>query len=749
VISRARGNFVRFGALAALLWTIPAAAANQAPIANAGPDRTGVAGGTITFDGSASRDPDGTVAAYYWQFGDGGSVTVGTATVGHVYTVAGTYNATLYVRDAAGTWSAAADVAKAVVGTGTSQTTTTIVTTTTSPVTTTTLSTTNKAPTADAGPNQATQTLVTLTFNGSASRDPDGTIAMANWMFGDGTSAAGLTTTHAYAHAGTYTATLQVLDNKGALASDTATITVANRTPIANAGADVSGSTTAAVNLYGGGSSDPDGSITTYAWTFGDGTSGSGMAIAHTYAAAGTYTATLRVTDDKGASASDTAVATIVVTSGNPPTTTWAKKIGSTDSDGAYAVCTDIAGNAFVVGNFRGRVDLGGATLQSAGAADGFIVKYSPTGAILWSRAVGGSSDDTVEGCAVDGAGDVVVAGRLTGTANFGGGNLVANGTSDMAVAKYAGATGAHVWSKRFGGAYDDTASAVAVDGAGSVYFTGYFRGTVDFGGGPLSVPYTSDLDTFVAKLTSAGQYAWAKTFTNTGNERGYGIAVDSTGSVAITGSFSNAMSFGGATLTALNAMTDGFIARFTSSGAHMWSRRFGADDGNEGGYGITIDPSGNVVVTGAAVKACDFGGGLLSALGGSDAFVAKYSASSGAHMWSRRLGGLGNDYGYGVAVDGKSNVYVIGANGGLASFGGSSLTPLGPSDAFVAEYGPTGTLLSARELGGIDADTGRGVALSGANPVTVGYFYASGSFAGTPLSSSGMADGFVARIAP
>jgi hypothetical protein len=341
------------------------------------------------------------------------------------------------------------------------------------------------------------------------------------------------------------------------------------------------------------------------------------------------------------------------------------------------------------------------------------------------------------------------VAGRFVGSVNFGGGSLVASGTNDMFVAKFAGATGAHVWSRRFGGAYDDDASAVAVDGSSNVYFTGYFRGTVDFGGGPVSVPYSSDLDTFLVKLTSAGQYAWGKTFTNTGNERGYGVAVDAAGSAVITGSFSNSMTFGGATLTAMDAMTDGFVARFTSTGAHLWSRRFGADDGNEDGDAVALDPSGNVVITGNVVKACDFGGGLLSALGSSDAFVAKYSAATGAHMWSRRLGGLGNDYGYGVATDSASNVYVSGAIGGLGSFGGVSLPVLGSSDAFVAKYGSTGALVWARTLGGLDAETGRAVAISGSNPVTVGYFYGAGTFAGTTLNSSGAADGFVSRIAP
>jgi len=237
VIARARGGFVRFAALAALSWTIPAAAANQAPIADAGPDKSGVPGATITFDARSSRDPDGTVVLYWWQFGDGSSASVGTPTVGHAYASAATYTATLYVQDAAGAWSVASDTVRAAIAAGTVPTTTT--TTTTRPVTTTTLSTTNKLPIANAGPNQATQTLIPLTFNGSGSRDPDGYILMTGWLFGDGATASTLTATHAYAHAGTYTATLQIMDNVGGFTTDTATITVANRSPVANAGADV------------------------------------------------------------------------------------------------------------------------------------------------------------------------------------------------------------------------------------------------------------------------------------------------------------------------------------------------------------------------------------------------------------------------------------------------------------------------------------------------------------------------------
>src|SRR5206468_367980 len=139
---------------------------------------------------------------------------------------------------------------------------------------------------------------------------------------------------------------------------------------------------------------------------------------------------------------------------------------------------------------------------------------------LQWVQREGGTADDQLNGLAVTATGDVVASWRFAGTASLGGPTFVANGTVDMGLAKYSGATGAHLWSKQFGGIYDDAATAVAVDGTDNVYLTGYFRGTVDFGGGVLRVPYDSDLDVFVAKFTGAGTHVWSKNFTNTSNDQ-------------------------------------------------------------------------------------------------------------------------------------------------------------------------------------------------------------------------------------
>ncbi|MGH7895445.1 MAG: PKD domain-containing protein [Candidatus Binatia bacterium] len=735
-----KGIIVRAGTLfmaAGIFAAQPANAANQPPVAKAGPDLAGTVNVAVTFNASASFDPDGTISAYWWTWGDGGSATVATPTTTHVYTAPGLRTAILWVRDNAGTWSPTFDSALVSIGTVAGSTTTTTLssaTTTTAP---------NQPPHANAGPDQATQTLTSLTFNGSGSTDAGGTIATYAWSFGDGTTGSGVTATHSYASAGTYTVTLTVTDNKGATNSDTAVVSVANRPPTAKAGPDQNAPPNTSVTLNGSGSSDLDGTIVSYSWAFGDGTTGSGVSVAHVYGTAGTYTATLTVTDNKGAQASDTAVVTVTNL-----TFTWARSIGAASSDAGYAVASDASGNVYLGGTFRGSVTVGTIGLTSAGGADWFLAKYASTGAVQWARSFGGTSDDYVESVAVDAGGNVVAAGRFAGTASFGGTALVAAGPSDIALAKY-DTNGAHQWSKQFGGAYDDGAAAVATDGSGNVYLTGFFIGTITFGGGILSVPFDTDLDVFLAKFNSAGAHVWSKNFTNTGNDRGYGIAVDSGGNVAITGYFSNDINFGGGLLTSLNAMTDIFVARFTTAGVHSWSKRFGAPDGNEGGNAVAMDASGNVVVTGYAIKAVDFGGGLLSALGSADAFVAKYAATSGAHQWSRRIGSTMNDYGYGVAVDGSGNVFVAGSFESTANFGGTTVTPVGGSDAFVAKYNSAGAPQWAKGLGGTSSDVGQDVAVGAGYPVTTGYFYGTGTFDGTPLTSGGLADVFVVRLAP
>jgi PKD repeat protein len=157
-----------------------------------------------------------------------------------------------------------------------------------------------------------------VSFDGSASNDPDGIIVSYSWDFGDGSTGSGKSVSHTYNTVGVYTVILTVRDNLAAADSMSATVTVnANQKPVADAGSSRTIFVGRDVDFDGSGSSDPDGTITKYEWDFGDGASGTGVVTSHSYSAKGTYTVTLTVTDNKGA----TGTASLTVTAEELPVT--------------------------------------------------------------------------------------------------------------------------------------------------------------------------------------------------------------------------------------------------------------------------------------------------------------------------------------------------------------------------------------------------------------------------------------------
>ena len=267
------------GATDSVMQTVTVAPANVAPAASFTIACTNLA---CSLDGSGSSDGDGTVASYAWDFGDGHTAT--TAKPAHTYASAGTYTVALTVTDdkgATGTLSKVVTVAAA-----------------------------NLPP---AAAFTASCTGLTCSFDATASSDPDGSIVAYTWDFGDGTSGSGMTTSHTYA-AGTYTAELTVKDDKGATAGASKQVSPAaapNQKPTAAFTPTPSGLT---VGVDGSASSDPDGSVVAWAWTFGDGTSAAGATANHAYGSGGSYAVTLTVTDDKGATDSLTKSVTVAAT---------------------------------------------------------------------------------------------------------------------------------------------------------------------------------------------------------------------------------------------------------------------------------------------------------------------------------------------------------------------------------------------------------------------------------------------------
>lgn len=288
------------------------AAANVPPTASASATPTsGVAPLAVQFTGSGA-DTDGTIASYAWAFGDGG--TSSAQSPSHTYTSTGNLTATLTVTDDDG--ATGSTIVNITVGT-------------------------NQPPTASASANRTTgKAPLAVQFTGSGA-DPDGTIALYAWTFGDGGTSSQQSPSHTYASPGNYTATLTVTDNLGARASASVSIVAsANVAPTASASATPTSGTAPLAVSFAGSGLDPDGTIVAYAWSFGDGGTSSQQNPSHTYVSAGNFTAVLTVTDDNGASGSSNVALSVAGVGNQPPSAS----AGATPTSGKVPLAIQFQG---------------------------------------------------------------------------------------------------------------------------------------------------------------------------------------------------------------------------------------------------------------------------------------------------------------------------------------------------------------------------------------------------------------------
>lgn len=441
----------------------------------------------------------------------------------------------------------------------------------------------------------------------------------------------------------------------------------------------------------------------------------------------------------------------------------WATQTGNAGWDEGTSIKTDHDNNVYTAGFFTGTVDFdpgaGTFNLTSTGERDAFISKLNPDGQLLWVKQFGDSAFiDEKCALALDTPGNVYITGSFLGTVDFDPGSgstlLTSQGSDRDVFIQKLDANGNFVWAKQIGGFFNSSfptpahCNAIAVDQTGHLYLTGYFDGTIDFDPHPVNVfnmtsQYNAS-DIFVCKLTTDGNFTWAKQFTGTqmNGGVGYGIAVDNNGNIYSTGTIGSSVDFdpGSATyyLTpSVSMQTEMFVSKLNASGDFVWAMAMGPGEGSaivfdhdhaiyssgwtpsgypamlnkldsEGnllwakqlggsnGKAIAVDNHGNVYTTGVCFGTNDFdpGQGVFTLTGSnSDAYISKLD-SLGNFVWAGLLTGTSQVWSNDIATDLNDNIYTTGAFDGTADFDPSASVfnlsaTAGNYDIFIQKLGP------------------------------------------------------------
>lgn len=397
----------------------------------------------------------------------------------------------------------------------------------------------------------------------------------------------------------------------------------------------------------------------------------------------------------------------------------WAKRIiGACGS----SIVSDASGNVYVAGSYRNTQDFdpgpGTVNLTSTDVEDIYFAKYSAAGSLIWAKSIGGANYDIPYSITIDQSGNVYLTGYFRGTCDFDPGAstvtyTTAPSTNHIFIAKYDN-NGNYIWAKKLAST-GEGGSDIAVDVSGNVYVSGEFTGSsVDFDPGPNTATLSAmNGRVFFAKYDANGNYVWAKNFGNLFSpEDATSIAVDNLGNVYLTGYHADFADYdtGPGTYTLASAgLSDVFFSKYDTNGNFIWANLIGSSS-HDKAFALTLDGSNNVCITGYFSGTVDFDPGpntaTLTTAGGRDAFFAKYDPN-GNYLWAKSVGGLNDDMGTSIGVDGADNIYINGYYGNTANFdSGNSTATLttvstNTESIYFAKYDSNGNYIYAAGIAG------------------------------------------------
>ncbi|HEY0655221.1 MAG TPA: MBG domain-containing protein [Chryseosolibacter sp.] len=330
-----------------------------------------------------------------------------------------------------------------------------------------------------------------------------------------------------------------------------------------------------------------------------------------------------------------------------PQETFWANTLPGKSTTGSAVTrrtVIDAAGNMYATGGFLGSATFGSTTLTSPGT-NPFLVKYSPSGVVMWAVAVSANAS----GVAVDlglTTTSVVLTGNFSGTGTFNPSGTpvlkTSAGVNDIFIASFNLTTGQFEWVKTLGGTGNETVSSLAVEGS-TAYVMGTHNATVEFNpeGPSISLPATSPSAFYGQISTSNGRFNWVRSVRSTGQN---GDLAASSAGLFITSSFNSIIDFGdGIVLDGSASVSDIFFARIDkTNGATIWAKKIGAA-GDDRATAIAANAT-DVYLAGTFQNAVDFNGGaspqlVIPATFNSNIFFARYEPTAGNLVYVRNIG--------------------------------------------------------------------------------------------------------------
>jgi hypothetical protein len=463
------------------------------------------------------------------------------------------------------------------------------------------------------------------------------------------------------------------------------------------------------------------------------------------------------------------------------PSITYSTYLGGASDDSPNAIAVDAAGNTYIAGttsSYNFPVTAGSLETLYPGTFEtvAFVAKLNAAGTgLIYTTFLGGNGfngGDSANGIAVDGNGNVYVAGT-TGSTNFpvtaGALATSLSGPTDGFVAKINPAGTALVYSTLLGGSSQESVTAITLDVAGNAYVTGS-TGSTNFPvtSGAPQMALKSANDAFISKLNPAGTMLVYSTFLGgSAEDDAYAIALDGAGSVYVTGSTASAdfPVTSAAFKKTGGPAAEAFVAKLTPAGTGLAYSTYLGGTGGDAGNGIAVDSAGNAYIAGTTYSA-DFpvtSGVIGPAVPGTPSyghvFLTKLNPAASALVYSTFLGGVGSDGANGLALDASGDAILTGftysANFPVTSYPAETVANYAPA-AYLTKINPTATsVLYSTLLGATGYTAGQALAVDSGNHAYVAGYTGSTTFPVSPgafqissgVSSPGAETGFVTKV--